>query len=219
MGSSAYAVQVRFQASDLSLFPTDPMTSGKPMSITPTPSLPPKTSQPAETSQTADSPTGGLPLGAKIGMGVGIPAGLILLALLGAFLLIRGRKTSRQHGANPEATPEMDITQSHPEQPGGGFRLAPYTTNFSQQTHEYTPQPPQTGKAPTVDTTNADRYSHTSTLVSPVSPSDMDKASRIQQEQARLEERRQRLLRLEQIEEEQERLRQQADRLRANELD
>ena len=190
------------------------MTSGKLLSITAAPSASRNTTIAIPTS--SGGSTGGLSTGAKIGVGVGVPVGLILLALIGAFLLLRRRK--RQQAGPPPHNPGMEgaqvVSAGYGDQQQQ-MRDSTYTANMLSP-HGYMPShSPSSGIA-----VSPDKYTYAGALPSPGSPmSDVDEATRIQQEQSRLEERKQRLLQLEQIEQEQSRLRQQAERLRPTELD
>lgn len=170
--SWAYAVQVRWQSSDLSVFETHPLSpgvllAGASRTNSSTTSINTSTPTPSPT------PTGGsgLSSGAKIGIGVGVSLGVLLLIITGLALCIFRRRQKRNRSEEGVSrNTEIALTRS----------------------------PMSSIKPPTyVDTTYG------------VKPGFDLEGERLREEQARLQERRDRLRQLEQIDAEEERLRQQ----------
>ncbi|KAF2454047.1 hypothetical protein BDY21DRAFT_111077 [Lineolata rhizophorae] len=109
--TSGYAIQVRWQQTDLAALETDPLSPG----VTPTPSTSSSQSSSivSTTSSTSASGSsssgGGMSDGAKVGVGIAVPLGVLALGLVGAFFWWRRRKqkkaTAAATGAPFNATP------------------------------------------------------------------------------------------------------------------
>ncbi|KAF2455856.1 hypothetical protein BDY21DRAFT_365089 [Lineolata rhizophorae] len=167
--SNVYAIQVRWQASDLSVLETDPLRPGQ----SPTPSTSSSSIIPLQTGENStinadsddSSDNSGLSTGAKIGIGVGVPVGVLAVAAAG-FLLFwrhRKRKQARQpvvlnqsgaanntaypgpHGSDPNAGPNMAMASGSPTHYDyhGGYMPAPtHASVGSNNTTWYAPGPP-----------------------------------------------------------------------------
>lgn len=170
----AFAVQVRWQASDLSNLATDPLTPGAPPLAITSPSTTPTPTGPSNSTGTVVPPQG-LSTGAKVGIGVGVAVGVLAIIAGIVFCVFRHRqKKTREAG-----------------QMSRDSMVSPMAPNFSgtQAVPGYS-SPPVMAAAP---------QEHSSF--------DLE-SQRLREEQAKLQERKDRLLQIEQIEEEQELLRQ-----------
>jgi hypothetical protein len=181
---TAFAIQVRWQASDLPNLQTDPLTPGATpptilsSSITPTSTATP-TPTATSNSTSSELPQHGLSTGAKAGIGVGVAVGALAFFAGIALWIFRRRQKKRREAGHGDA-----VSRDSMASPVARTNYAGTQTALGYSS------------APLLA---AEQLDHSSL--------DLE-TQRLREEQAKLQERKDRLLQIEQIEEEQELLRQ-----------
>lgn len=229
--SIAYAIQVRWQATDLVSFETDPGQAPRTASSTT-----------LQTTSPISTGTSGLSTGAKIGIGCAVPLAVLITLFIGICLFLRHKRRRRRQNQShdevqviPDSThasvttakdagyqaPPHYILSNKPELESTTFPVNRDNRGFSKLATNYMPSDnpamyhsegvpklvnTNSGSTGTVAT---ELPNHAYPAVTGRPPDEMDQMGRLREEQARLQERRRRLLMLEQIDEEEQRLRQQ----------